>query len=429
MTTNQPQPSEDPRAQSATPLRLGPVPHAEAKAKLTAAAAEAEQAAEPAPAPAPEPQPEVDGGTLTLGKGAVVDPESTVKLGASAPVPADGGTLTLGKGAVVDPESTVKLGASAPVPADGGTLTLGQVAADVDSTVRLAGKSPAGDGTIRLGRAAAADPDSTVRLPGGQGVGAEASTVRLPGAQGVGAEASTVRLPGSRATGPGASAAAGAVGAGTAAAAAEAGAVRDGATIGFGPSESASPAAEGFESATFLDPEVWPTRTPAEEDLRRFGPGVPPQAAAVWHGSTTTIQQPIEPPKRRRKGRWVVLPLVLALLAAGAWFGWQRFGRPTAVAAATVSSDAAGPACDGTAVITGTLETTGGEGNVTYRWVRSDGTTSEVLTQHVPSGHHRTDVILRWTFQGQGTMDATATLEVLTPTVRSASTTFPYDCP
>lgn len=119
--------------------------------------------------------------------------------------------------------------------------------------------------------------------------------------------------------------------------------------------------------------------------------------------------------------------LVLLLGVAG-FLGWERYGKPVTVSGVEVRSDSEGPACDGTAVITGTLETDGGAGVVTYHWLRSDGTDSGTLSQHVPAGRNRTEVVLRWTFQGRGEMAATATLEVLSPTTQSAATSFTYAC-
>ncbi|MFC6594014.1 hypothetical protein [Kitasatospora paranensis] len=175
------------------------------------------------------------------------------------------------------------------------------------------------------------------------------------------------------------------------------------------------------------EPPVLPAAPAADEGLRRFGPGVPPQAAAVWHGTAAAAPVPVpEAPRRRR--RWLLLPLVL-LIAVLAWFGWERYGRPAAVTGVSVRTDnARGPGCDGTAVVTGTLATDGGAGTVRYRWRRSDGTDSGVLTQAVPSGRATTEVVLRWTFQGKGAMQATATLEVVTPGSGQASVSFPYTC-
>ncbi|MER5862897.1 hypothetical protein [Kitasatospora sp. NPDC002040] len=213
--------------------------------------------------------------------------------------------------------------------------------------------------------------------------------------------------------------------------------------------------AVGFESATFLDPEVWTPATestaadPAEvqqphqhqphqqshqhqpppqpdpgpvgpDGLRRFGPGVPPQAAAVWHGTA-------EPPRKRRRWRWLVVPLLLLLAALG-YLAWKHYARPLTVSSVAVETDPAPLGCDGTQAIKATLLTDGGGGDVTYHWRRSDGTDSGELVQRVPRGRHSTELVLRWSFHGQGEMDATATLEVLTPDAQSAGVSFTYAC-
>ncbi|MFG2820166.1 hypothetical protein ACGFX4_12130 [Kitasatospora sp. NPDC048365] len=323
--------------------------------------------------------------------------DQTVRLGGK-PVPEADHTVQLG-GKPADVESTVRLGGTDPE----STVRLGGKPVDVESTVRLSGADP--EATVKLG---GSDPEATVKL------GDPAATVKLPPAVPVDGDA-TVKLP-----------PAGSVDA------SEAGTVR----LDPGAVAAGVAAVAGFESATHLDPEVWttpvaeptPTPTPApaaaEEELHRFGPGVPPLAAAAWHG-TDTPTEPVEP--KRRRGRWLILPLVLLLGVLG-WLGWDRYGKPVTVSAVEVRTDDAGPACDGTAVITGTVETDGGQGVVEYRWVRSDGTDSGTLRQQVSAGRHRTDVVLRWTFQGKGEMQATATLEVLSPSSRSAATTFTYTC-
>jgi hypothetical protein len=122
------------------------------------------------------------------------------------------------------------------------------------------------------------------------------------------------------------------------------------------------------------------------------------------------------------------LPAVV-LIAVSAYLAWQRYTPALAVTGATVHTDAAGPACDGTATVIGTLHTNGREGTVNYRWKRSDGTDSGILRQRVAQDAHRTDVVLRWTFDGHGTVRATATLEILSPDPADASATFTYACP
>ncbi|MGW4809236.1 hypothetical protein [Kitasatospora sp. NPDC004272] len=176
-------------------------------------------------------------------------------------------------------------------------------------------------------------------------------------------------------------------------------------------------------AATVLDPLAGPGSGP-EDGLRRFGPGVPPRAAAVWHGAVAA-----EAPARRRWDRWLLVPLALLLALLG-YLLWDGYGRPVEVAGVTAGTAAAGPGCDGTAVVTGTLETDGGGGDVRYRWVRSDGTDSGPLVQHVAAGHRSTALTLEWTFRGRGEYAATARLEVLEPAgVRPAEAAFGYSCP
>ncbi|GAA2124932.1 hypothetical protein GCM10009759_76850 [Kitasatospora saccharophila] len=175
-------------------------------------------------------------------------------------------------------------------------------------------------------------------------------------------------------------------------------------------------------AATVLQPAL--PGPVADGGLRRFGPGVPPRAAAVWHGAAA-----VGAPARRRWDRWLLVPLVLLLALLG-YLLWDGYGRPVEVAGVTAGTAAAGPGCDGTAVVTGTLETDGGGGDVRYRWVRSDGTDSGPLVQHVAAGHRSTALTLEWTFRGRGEYAATARLEVLEPAgVRPAEAAFGYSCP
>jgi hypothetical protein len=180
------------------------------------------------------------------------------------------------------------------------------------------------------------------------------------------------------------------------------------------------------DSATLLDDEAWPTPASTGE-FRRFGPGVPVStatvplgAAAAWHA------QPAEP-ERRRRGTFWLIPLLVLLLVLG-YLAWQWWTPGLTVTGVAVQTDPAGPACNGTQTVTGTLDTKGGAGPVTYRWRRSDGTVSDKITQQIPKGNHQTQVTLRWTFEGKGMMFATATLEVLSPDQHTAAASFNYSC-
>jgi hypothetical protein len=86
------------------------------------------------------------------------------------------------------------------------------------------------------------------------------------------------------------------------------------------------------------------------------------------------------------------------------------------------------PACNSTVDVIGVLSTNGGAGTVRYRWVRNDGHASNVLAVKIPARRERTEVTLRWTFEGKGTFDAEATLEVLQPTAKSDKGSFTYVC-
>jgi hypothetical protein len=162
-----------------------------------------------------------------------------------------------------------------------------------------------------------------------------------------------------------------------------------------------------------------------------FGPGVPApsvsttgHAGEIWRGDVPAAEEP-----RRRRwllGGWllpiIVLIVVLAILA------WMRFGHPIAVTGAQAHAQSTTIGCGDTATITGTLQTNGEAGTVSYQWQRSDGTQSAVLQQRFAKGTHQVNVALLWTFSGDGNIHATATLDVLTPNAVSASTSFTYTC-
>lgn len=122
--------------------------------------------------------------------------------------------------------------------------------------------------------------------------------------------------------------------------------------------------------------------------------------------------------------------LALAALAGILWW-LQRGDEPTAalaVVSVSVQQPTTEPVCDSRVEIIGVVETNGGEGEIHFRWVRNDGVASEVQRVPVLSGETRKELPLGWTFEGAGTYDATATLEIVEPVERSAETTFTYAC-
>ena len=175
----------------------------------------------------------------------------------------------------------------------------------------------------------------------------------------------------------------------------------------------------------------------------RFGPGVPAgdapandRASAVWTGAlepggATEIEHEDEAlAARRRNQRWIlpltVLILVLAILA---YYLWNRSGPGLSVHGASVhAGSTTSVGCGGTERLSGIVLTDGGEGAITYEWLRSDGTTSGPLTQSASRGTQQVAVALEWNFEGYGTFKATATLRVLSPDTASAAASFTYRC-
>jgi hypothetical protein len=145
------------------------------------------------------------------------------------------------------------------------------------------------------------------------------------------------------------------------------------------------------------------------------------------------------PAKLREKRPWgrrvtrVLSGVVTLVLVAGAvWIGWQwwqKWQNDVTVASVAVAPAALpGTKCDTQVDIVGTINTNGKAGTITYQWVRSDGQSSGVLSQSMASGQKSTRVHLYWRFSGKGTMAATATLDVLSPTKIDGATTFTYAC-
>jgi hypothetical protein len=106
---------------------------------------------------------------------------------------------------------------------------------------------------------------------------------------------------------------------------------------------------------------------------------------------------------------------------------WWRQRNPLDIVGAEVGT-ATGTGCDVTVDVVGTVRTNGRGGTFSYRWIRSDGGRSDLLEQSVADGAESVQVHLYWTFRGQGTYRATATLEVVAPTASRASATYTYAC-
>jgi hypothetical protein len=166
-------------------------------------------------------------------------------------------------------------------------------------------------------------------------------------------------------------------------------------------------------------------RSSTDDVTLRFGPGVPADLAAVWRDGR---------PRRRPLWRRIaggLLTLVLAVLTGlVVWWLLHQTGPAVRVTGVTVTAPAGVRSCDSTATVVGMIHTNGGQGSVSYRWRRSDGQDSGVLTDSLARGRHSIRIPLRWTIRGPGTMHATATLEVVSPKSPdgTASASFDYEC-
>ncbi|MBN0048466.1 hypothetical protein JS756_31060 [Streptomyces actuosus] len=170
-------------------------------------------------------------------------------------------------------------------------------------------------------------------------------------------------------------------------------------------------------------PPITPDRT--DGTVLRFGPGVTAADVHRTHGTLPAVQ-PTPEPSRRRLRRHALPALVLLLVLA--FLAWQRLGPSVAVRAVSVTAHPAVLGCDDTADVVGLVTTDGRPGTISYRWVRSDGTTSDVLKEVVTRGQEQARLHLLWTFQGPGSHTARAELHLVSPDSRTVTADLSYDC-
>ena len=178
------------------------------------------------------------------------------------------------------------------------------------------------------------------------------------------------------------------------------------------------------DTATLPAPPVVPDRT--EGTVLRFGPGVTAAVAHRTHGTLPAVPPPAAPPRRRLRRH--ALP-ALVLVCVIAFLAWQRLGPSVAVRSVAVTVRPTALGCDATADVVGLVTTNGRPGTLTYRWIRSDGTSSGVLREVVVRGRRQARLHLLWTFQGAGHGTARADLRILSPVHRTVTAHFTYDCP
>ncbi|MDB1089823.1 hypothetical protein PJ985_19895 [Streptomyces sp. ACA25] len=172
---------------------------------------------------------------------------------------------------------------------------------------------------------------------------------------------------------------------------------------------------------------------PAEsEEVLRFGPGVPAAEAgpaAPIAPASTAVGRPAGDRGEHRSSLRRYSLAAAVLLCVLAYLAWQQLGPELAVREVTVTTASGQPACDGTAEVIGVVGTNGQPGSVSYRWLRSDGTSSGTLEETFARGQRSAELRLRWTFRGRGTYAAAAELEILSPGQRTADVRFTYSCP
>ncbi|MEU1202710.1 hypothetical protein ABZ446_41750 [Streptomyces sp. NPDC005813] len=172
--------------------------------------------------------------------------------------------------------------------------------------------------------------------------------------------------------------------------------------------------------------QVAPATVPdrMEGTVLRFGPGV---TAATAHRNHSTLPVTLPPPVPRSSPRRYALP-ALVFLCVLAFLAWHRLGPSVEVRSVSVTARPAELGCGETAQILAQVTTNGRPGTFSYRWFRSDGTSSHVLRERLPRGRRHVTLSLLWTFEGKGHHAGRAELRVLTPSVHTAVTRLTYDC-
>jgi hypothetical protein len=169
-----------------------------------------------------------------------------------------------------------------------------------------------------------------------------------------------------------------------------------------------------------------------KEEVLRFGRGVAslppprgPETSPAWEAPPR--------PKRHRPWRARIIGVLSALvtLVLVAYVGYQLIQQliPLRVSGVTVAlAEPIDNKCDVQAKVIGTISTNGAGGTITYRWLTSDGKTTSILEEKVNLGTDQVRVPFLWGISGKSTVQAKATLQILTPSELEASTEFTYSC-
>jgi hypothetical protein len=133
------------------------------------------------------------------------------------------------------------------------------------------------------------------------------------------------------------------------------------------------------------------------------------------------------PPSRRRP-IWVTIA-VAGLIAIGVVVAVSVFAPLKVTAVYAYPQPARIPACAPSVKVLGSIFINNPGGNVSYEWIRPDGTISRAATLFFPKGQAVEHVQMTWVFpQSENGMQVTATLKVLSPNTMSASAKLFYYC-
>ncbi|YCK35049.1 hypothetical protein ACNF49_13475 [Actinomadura sp. ATCC 39365] len=191
----------------------------------------------------------------------------------------------------------------------------------------------------------------------------------------------------------------------------------------FGPGVGGPGAGPGAGAGTVRQPHQ---ETTAERIWREGRDG-----AATVHQPDKRSQGRVARVSRRRRRRTILSTALFAVVMAGAIVAWFRLTDAPELAVQSI--DVVAPkktlGCGGAIVLTGTLVTNGGVGEIRYEWRKN-------LDKEVVKGSLRTSadktsysVPLRWTLSGKSNVKATATLKVLSPgPARTDKASFTYKC-
>jgi hypothetical protein len=138
-------------------------------------------------------------------------------------------------------------------------------------------------------------------------------------------------------------------------------------------------------------------------------------------------------------GRFLlILVLLLVIVIAGAvaylfLTGGNLFGpgTPLTVSAVETTVDPSTGKCpSSTYKFSGKIRTNSAGGDITYQWVKPDGTTTDPQVASIKKGDAVAVATLQFTFQGNGSAQGDAVLRVLKPTnLSSQAAHISYTCP